>query len=558
MKKKSLAILLAAAMAVTAAGCGGGGTETKEASEGGATTENGVAAENGATENGSAAGGSLAAEILGMTMPTSTTSDELVVAVNSDPGTMDPYGPTFGPQLTFTTQAIETLFLYDANGQAVPLLAESLEMDEDLCGGTLHLRKGVKFHDGNEMKAEDVAYSFEKMSETGAGKSFLSIIDYANIEVIDEYTLHIPTTSVCGILDTTLTNLFVIEKSVYDAEHEANATFTGTGPFVAKKWDPGVGCEFEAFEDYWGGAPVIKSLTLNIMSESSVRMIALENEEIQVYKTAAANDLERTINSEEDGITVWRAAHSQACHFFLFNTVGPLASDPLVREAISYAIDSDTIVDIAFQGIGESGVSVIPQNNWYSPTMTDEQICKYDPEKAKTLLANAGYPDGITLHLIAPTNSQNIVAATELLPDMLKASGITLTVDLMENAAYKDYMSNHTDYDIYLANAGNLNEPVSALGGFFTRNNPAGTGGSGYMHYAESDFGTSIDEVLAKINSLTDTDARKEAYQEFCNILADNHVVKPLVDQYDTNLVRDNLKGLFMTPNMNFQFAYFE
>lgn len=110
MKKKSLAILLAAAMAVTAAGCGGGGTETKEASEGGATTENGVAAESGATENGSAAGGSLAAEILGMTMPTSTTSDELVVAVNSDPGTMDPYGPTFGPQLTFTTQAIETLF----------------------------------------------------------------------------------------------------------------------------------------------------------------------------------------------------------------------------------------------------------------------------------------------------------------------------------------------------------------------------------------------------------------------------------------------------------------
>lgn len=173
-------------------------------------------------------------------------------------------------------------------------------------------------------------------------------------------------------------------------------------------------------------------------------------------------------------------------------------------------------------------------------------------------MANAGYPDGITLHLIAPTNSQNIVAATELLPDMLKASGITLTVDLMENAAYKDYMSNHTDYDIYLANAGNLNEPVSALGGFLTRNNPAGTGGSGYMHYAESDFGTSIDEVLAKINSLTDTDARKEAYQEFCNILADNHVVKPLVDQYDTNLVRDNLKGLFMTPNMNFQFAYFE
>lgn len=85
------------------------------------------------------------AEILGMTMPTSTTSDELVVAVNSDPGTMDPYGPTFGPQLTFTTQAIETLFLYDANGQAVPLLAESLEMDEDLCGGPCIYGRALSF-----------------------------------------------------------------------------------------------------------------------------------------------------------------------------------------------------------------------------------------------------------------------------------------------------------------------------------------------------------------------------------------------------------------------------
>ena len=502
--------------------------------------------------------GASAAEILGMEAPASTAKEELIMAVNADPGTMDPYGPVFGPQLTFTTQAIETLFLYNKDGQAVPFLAESFEYDEDLMGATLHLRQGVKFHDGKEMTAADVAYSFAQMSQTGAGKTMMGVVDYENINVIDDYTIYVPTVNPCGILDTTLTNLFVVEEGVYETEKGANATFTGTGPFKAVKWDPGVGCEYEAFEEYWGGAPVIKHLTLSIMSESSVRMIALENEEIDIYKYAAANDLARVASGSEPGIEVWQAEHSQACHFFGFNTVGPLASDPKVREAISYAIDNQILADIAWEGVGFAGVSVIPQGNWYSPTLTDEQVCKYDPEKAKALLAEAGYPDGITLHLRADTSSGQRTAATELLPDMLAKSGITLDVELMEPAAYKEYMSNNTDYDIFFANCGNLNEPVAALGGFFTRNNPAGTGGSAYYHYGETELGASIDAVLGKINATPDTEERKAAYQEFCNILADNHIVKPVADQYDTNLIRDNLKGLLLTPNTNFQFAYFE
>lgn len=519
-------------------------------------------ASNAGTSNpnaGTVTPGSQTGELnaVGLITPTTTTKDTIVIGNNFDPGTMDPYGGSFGPQLLYTTQSMESLFLYDTSGNVIPWLAESYEYDEGQMGLTLHLRQGVTFQDGSPMTADDVVYSFQCAAAAPGPAAFMSVIDWDGVEAVDENTVHVPLKWPSGTMADTLTNLFVVSKDLYEAEKAAGSGITGTGPWKVNKWQAGVSCTFDAYEGYWGGAPVIKHLEIRIITESSVRMIELENGNIDIYKGAAALDIQRVAGGESAGLALWRAGQAQACHFFGFNCSHAPFDNAKVREAFCYAIDTQTLALAVFENIGEEAKSFLPSGVWYSPTLSEEQLHTYNPEKAKSLLAEAGYANGITVNLKCDSNVYR-TAMAEMLPSMLEKSGITVNVEIMETAAYNEWKMSNNDYDLFMGNFGNLTEPGGAIRALVGSNNAPEGGGNGMWHYGGTDYSAKIDELLNAAGAEPDTTKRAAVYQELAELIADECLSKPVADFYDTNLVSDNLKGMFYSPNINVQYAYFE
>ena len=493
----------------------------------------------------------------GLVTPTATAKDTLVIGNNFDPGTMDPYGGSFGPQLLYTTQSMESLFLYDAKGNVIPWLAESCKYDEDQMGLTLHLRQGVTFQNGSPMTADDVVFSFRCASQAPGPSAFMSVINWDGVEAVDENTVYVPLKWPSGTMADTLTNLFVVSKDLYEGEKAAGGGITGTGPWKVNKWQAGVSCTFDAYEGYWGGAPVLKHLEIRIISESSVRMIELENGNIDIYKGAAALDIQRVAGGGSPGLALWRASQAQACHFFGFNCSRAPFDNQKVREALCYAIDTQTLALAVFENIGEEAQSFLPFGVWYSPTLSEEQMHRYDPEKAKALLAEAGYPDGLTVDIKCDGNVYR-TAMAEMLPSMLEKSGITANVVIMETAAYNEWKMSSNDYDLFMGNFGNLTEPGGALRAMTGSSNKPEGGGNGMWHYGGTPLSDRIDELLNAAGAEPDTAKRAAIYQELAELVADEAVSKPVADFYDTNLVAGSLKGMFYSPNINVQYAYFE
>ena len=551
-KKKMLAGILVLVMALSLTGCGQDPESTMAAESTTAAAESTTAE---TAESTTAASGETNAA--GMTVPTSTTKDSIVIATNFDPGTMNPYEGSFGPQLLFSTQSLETLFLYDSNGNLIPWLVKSYEYDEDKMGITLHLQEGVTFHNGDPMTAEDVVFSFSRVAASPGAAAMMSVIDFDGVEAVDEYTVYVPTVRVSGTMGDTLSNLFVLNKNTYDDEAAAGGGITGTGPWKVTNWQSGVSASYQAYEDYWGGAPILKTLDIRIITESSVRMIELENGTVDIYKGAAATDIARVNNGETQEVKVWKANSSQAIHYMGFNLAQEPFDNELVRQAVCYAIDSETLTLAVFEGIGEVGSSLLPGNMWYSPDLPEELQYPYNPDKAKELLAEAGYADGLTVTLNVDSNVYR-TAMAELLPSMLSKAGITLEVNYMETAAYNSYMMANNDYGLFLGNFGNLYEPSGALSRLLSANNAAEGGSSGYWHYAGTEVSDTIDDLMAQAGAEEDTVKRAKIYEELCTVWAENALSRPIADFYDVNLVSESLEGMFYSPNINLQYAYFK
>ena len=148
-----------------------------------------------------------------------SSKDTLVFAMNSDPGTMNPWSGPMGPQLVLSCQSLEALTTYDESGELIPWLAESWEYDDDKMGCTFHLRQDVTFSNGNPFNADAVIYTMQTASaESASAKGYLANVDVANVKKVDEFTVHIPTLIEFGTLPYTMSNIFIVDPAVYEAE----------------------------------------------------------------------------------------------------------------------------------------------------------------------------------------------------------------------------------------------------------------------------------------------------------------------------------------------------
>ncbi|MBU5625481.1 ABC transporter substrate-binding protein [Oscillibacter sp. MSJ-2] len=362
----------------------------------------------------------------------SETRDSVNFGLTGEPSSLDPHLLTDQMSYAVWYQLYDTLIARNQDGELVPAIAENWEWNEDNTVLTLNLRKDVKFHDGSMLTADDVVFTIERIHNSKRIGSML--ISFDRVEKADDYTVKLYYTApYAGALNSLASSSFsIVPKAIVEKDEEgfANAP-VGCGPYKFVSRSSGEKIVLEAFDDYYRGAPSIRHLTFKIMTDGVSAAIALQKGELDILSHAPLTERQNLI---DDPNIEWYETEIAGLMYLLYNTADPVFSNAKLREAISYAIDKNAMILGACEGLGT------PLEGWLPPSVTG-----YDPnykngheldlEKAKQLMVEAGYPDGLTITVLSQEMDM-YYKPTEILQNQLSKIGITIEIQKMERAAW--------------------------------------------------------------------------------------------------------------------------
>ena len=433
----------------------------------------------------------------------------LVIVTDGDPGRLRSDTINNLANMTYNRLTYDYLFTRNNLGQYVPCLCESYELDADNLGVTMKLRENVKFHSGNVMTAEDVLASLVYgKKDTSSGRQ-LNFIDFENSKAVDASTLYLKFNELNGVWQSALLAIGIIEKAAYEAASSPDEFYLDpmtTSAYVLKNWISGDNLTFKAFPDHWYGAPKIENIIVRVISESSVALMELQTGGVDVLFNLSLENYNTA--SAMKGVVGYDKQPSTVSVFLGCNLKNEALSKLEVRQAIAHAIDWDAICSGAFDGAAESCSSPLGKNALgYDARWETEYPYPFNPDKAKELLAKAGYADGLSLRiLVDATPSRQLMA--EQLYNMLANVGITLEIQKFDLATTNDIVSNTGEYDLYIRgaynNSGDIVTFLATSMGFTAINVKADTvSGPAYTDY------------LNRISKEMDTDTRVQLYREF-------------------------------------------
>jgi peptide/nickel transport system substrate-binding protein len=331
-----------------------------------------------------------------------------------------------------------------------PGLAESWDVSEDGTVWTFHLRKDVKFHNGKPFTAEDVKWTIDTIKDPDTASPFREdLAAIKEVEVIDDHTVRF-------ILEYPFPNLLYNLSATAAGIHPANAyeeygddygkkVVIGTGPYKLEEWIPGDKTVLVKNEDYnWGpewmenrGPALIDKIVLKIIPDENSRIMELEVGGIHILRNVPETYVEQLDNNPD--ITVHKNPATKLGYLAYATDKEPF-TDVRVRRAINHALNKEEIIQFVFKGMGEPAYGYLP------PALKDEYLeesqelaYEYDPDKAKQLLAEAGYADGLELTLSADNSSKSSKLA-EIIQNQLKEVGINTNIQLYDSASYADML----------------------------------------------------------------------------------------------------------------------
>ncbi|MBQ8933595.1 MAG: ABC transporter substrate-binding protein [Lachnospiraceae bacterium] len=331
--------------------------------------------------------------------------------------------------------------------EVVPDLAESWEAVDDRTY-RFHLHQGVKFHNGEDLTAEDIKYTIDTLHEEDKEWNLKADFTFFNCEVEDDYTLLIKTEEPNPSTLRRLTYVKIIPKDY--VEEVGNEEFekhpVGSGPYKFVKWEKDAVIELEAFDDYFGGKREIDHLICKIIPEASGRIAALEAGEVDLISNVTPTQLGRL---ETLGNIAVESKPSTRSVYFTFNSFaeGSPVQDLKVRQAMNMAIDNKTIVASVLDGYGAAAEQLpIPLYDGYDDSI---EGYPYDPDGARALLAEAGYPDGFDLEIggffTDLLNGSDVVQAVAA---QLNEVGIRTTIYEEDNNTTRSKYGNKTTYPL--------------------------------------------------------------------------------------------------------------
>jgi len=318
---------------------------------------------------------------------TEAVKDTIVIANTSgEPGNLHPYNTISVAAFLVASAIVEPLVVLDTQGNPKAALAESWEVEE--LSITFHLRQGVKFHNGDEFKASDVAFSIEELilNSFGGMAANFDVVDVENIEVVDDYTLVVNQTAPNASLLSLFSNLYIVSQKAYEEMGE-DYQFdpVGTGPYTLEEWVVGDHFTLERFDDYWGGAARTKTIIVRNIAEQSQAMIELETGGVDIVNKPAGTDVKRVLNGEVEGIVgLTEDSLKTRNNNININFNSEPMANILVRKAIAHLIDREAWTPIISPAVGESSYSMIPQGIWgFDPAIKENYPYDVNVEKAK-------------------------------------------------------------------------------------------------------------------------------------------------------------------------------
>jgi len=381
--------------------------------------------------------------------------DTLVIAQGVDPTTLDPHNHMETPAWNVQLNIFDTLLQRDPNIKREPFLAESYKVVNDRTW-EFKIRKGVKFHNGEDCDAAAVKFALDRMADPKnklRQTVFQGVID--RVDIMDDYTLRVLTKDPYPVMDAMLCIYGQPLPPKYFQEvgpaHFATNPI-GTGPYKLVRWVKDDHILLEANEKYWRGAPRIKKIIFRPVPEATTRVAALQTQEADIIVNIPPH-LMRLMDWK--GRSFVSKVPSVRVIFMAFDTTkgGPVA-DKRVREAIAMGVNMETNIKKVLEGNGiRLGSPLTDKHFGYDPSVKPYE---YNPEKAKTLLEEAGYAKGFDFTINSPMGRYlNDKEMAEAAAGDLRKIGINATVKTHEWGIFMDRMYTHNNAPAYLLGWGN-------------------------------------------------------------------------------------------------------
>ena len=501
------------------------------------------ATEEGASASGDAAQGEAA---------DSEYKDTLVFAMNTDVQSMDPQIQNDTTSEQVVKMLYNTLLKFEDDGTVVGDLAESWSVSEDKLTWTFNLKQGVKFHNGKELTSADVKATFDRAlnAEAGGLRTTEIIKMFTAVEAPDPYTVTITTDGPYGPMESLMCNMSLgimdadyIEKYGLDLGTSVEGE-NGTGPFKVVSWERDQEIVVERFDDYFGTPAKLQTVVYTIIPEAASRVIALETGEVDVIDKPTDEDLAR-LEADTENFTVLRKP-TISQRLFRFGCNDPIISNTKVRQAIVYAIDRQAIIDALFTGSAyPSTAPLAPVTFGYSDLGEIEQ----DLELAKSLLAEAGYPDGFDTKIVTTERYQNGIELAEIISQQLAEIGINAKIEVWEwsalSASWNGITADEFDQPIFIMGAGpSMRDADGGLRGLYTTSE-TGLNDRNYGFYSNAEVDALIEQGMQE----TDQQKRVEIYKEAMEILyREDPVAFWLFDMYGLAITSSKVEGVTLSP----------
>jgi peptide/nickel transport system permease protein/peptide/nickel transport system substrate-binding protein len=465
-------------------------------------------------------------------------SDEVLRAAwRSDPTSLDPQRGSSAFETTILWALYDALIDFEPETlEPRPGLAESWDQS-DPSVLTLQLREGVVFHDGTPFNAEAVKFNLERAAAEGSNIA-PDVSRIASIEVLGEYEVQLnlsePDTSLLMTLSDRA-GMMISPTAAEAAGDSFELEPVGTGPFKFVEYRAGEIVRVERFDDYWqDGKPYIGGIDFNIILDQSTAVNALRSGQQDI---AVSVPFQEVAALQEDRNLEVVITPAMAFNVLYINSAFAPFDDVRVREAVNYAIDRTELVETTLFGFGEEAWSMLPSNHWAgNPDLVDAY--PFDQERARKLLADAGYSDGLSIQMSVFTSPIDVRRA-EILKDQLADVGID--VELVVNELNVGIQAFLTDKKFPIGLAGGIVRPDPALA-FRVMFDPS----SQYNPGEVAIDGLAV--ALAAPNGTSDIDERSEHLREAQQVIRDNSAFVPLVRPSAIAVMGPRVKG--HTPNL--------
>ncbi|WP_110926450.1 ABC transporter substrate-binding protein [Bacillus massiliglaciei] len=486
---------------------------------------------------------------------------ELIIGMESEADVLDPHRAGGWVTMRITNQMFEPLIGEDLSKSSdeaavpdlIPVLAESWDVSEDGKTYTFHLREGVKFHDGTDFNAEAVDFNIKRLTDekfeyydnTGAGRTFRTWKFFESSEIIDDYTIAIhlskPFSEFPRMLAQVNSLQIVSPEAIKkDGNDSMGENPVGTGPFKFSDRKRGENITIVRNDDYWGEKAKLDKVIFRPLSDPASRVLAIQNDEVDIIAVPPADSIE---NLKEQGFEVVSGTPPHVW-YLTFNFDNEYMKNEKVRQAINYAINREGIASELLKD------TVHPAYTMFSPGSSvfdpEQKWYKYDPEKAKELMKEAGLENGFqtTLQTSVDGSGQLVpVDIAEWIQRDLKEIGIDLKLDTQEWITYYSKYSDGMDSDVGMNQMSSGRTSPYFLS-MVAHSEFVAPGGFNSGKYVNKDLDALLDQASTSVNE----EEANKTWKEAERLVMEDAAFAPIVNDSAPYVVNSRVKG-FIVPS---------